>query len=362
MLEKRRVGVIGTSLISPAGVTPLEALNFIMDGHVSNIVQCNLPLVDVVTETRLVNMAVSAVARLYETRLGLRKIDYVCLGSTSSSFLQHEHNKESAITPDYVSRYLGHLLGIPDDNVLHTSQACASSSHAIALGADLIKLGYADVVLAGGVDELTQCVIDAFDAAKALSHTGCRPFDDGREGLVLGEAAAFVILAAPGIGDPLAYIDGIGLSCDANSPVAVTKEGVVKAINMALEDAEASDCEPTMVIAHGTGTVQGDQAEAIAIQESIDLPRVTSYKGNLGHPQGASGAVSVVLAVEAMKHGVYLPTAGRLLGYRGVKIAICQNPVENADVSSTLCLSSGSWGVNAALFLRRAHDYDDSND
>ncbi len=278
------------------------------------------------------------------------KIDALCIGSTSSSF--HEVEIGLDAEPNCLVKALGSRYEIP--KLFQVSQACSSSSYAIALGVDMIRLGVADVVLAGGADELTSCVISAFESVR-LHVERCTPFDLDRKGLVLGEAASFVLLAKDGIGNPSCYIDGIGLTCDAMDSVAPSDTGISRAIEEAMWDAKTNHID--FVVAHGTGTKLNDITEAKAISRSCSLhpPIVSSYKGSLGHPQGASGAVGVSLAVKSLQYQVAFPTTGFTTHDPEIDVNVKVNEfVRRMPIHQILCLSSGSWGTNAAIIITKA--------
>ena len=371
-MEQKRIEIIGASLVSSGGETLEQTWEFISKGYssckplpeeFSCHVQSNRGHWITTFERnpyRLLALAEKAIEQLFdglEDRVGSKQeipsIGALCIGSTSSSFTEVERGVE--VKPDYLGANLARKFEIP--LWFQTSQACASSSHAIALGADLIRNGKVDTVLAGGVDELACCVMAAFEAVK-LHCDECKPFDRDRQGLVLGEAAAFVLMAREGLGQPWCYLDGAGLTCDAWNSVAPLQRGISKAILDAIVDAQCEKID--FVVTHGTGTKLNDFVEATAIWDAMkDLnfpfPVISSYKGSLGHPQGASGAVGIALAIQALRTQSLFPT----VGLNQTDPAI---PLEVVKTSSThlgtmldevLCLSYGSWGTNAAIVLSK---------
>ncbi len=211
------------------------------------------------------------------------------------------------------------------------------------------------MVLSGGADEVCSSVIAAFNAVRIYGDR-CQPFDLNRRGLVLGEGAAFVILAREGIGRPIAYLDGYGLTSDAKDVAAMDPESVVTAIMDSISDGGLYN-SIDLICAHGTGTKENDKAESEAIEyiwrNREQQPIVTSYKGGLGHPQGASGAVGLALVLEAMKRGVVFPTVGSETVDPDLYIEILHGPVYT-PIKSALVLSHGTWGVSTSLFVRAA--------
>ncbi len=188
------------------------------------------------------------------------------------------------------------------------ASACTSGSQAIAIGADLILSGVCDVVLAGGVDCLSRLTYHGFAALGLMSETRCTPFDAGRTGLNLGEAAAFVVLARPGVAaSPLARLTGWSSSADGFHATAPRPDGsgVASAIRGAMALAAVTPRDIGWVHAHGTATATNDAVEALAIGNVFggQAVPVSSTKHLFGHTLGAAGAVSAVAAVLALRHG-----------------------------------------------------------
>jgi len=203
--------------------------------------------------------------------------------------------------------------------------ACASSSAAIGETLRAIRHGYADRVLAGGSEALlTYGVLHAWHALRALApadqdvSASCRPFSKDRNGLVLGEGAAFLVLesldSALARGAAiLAELVGFGSSCDASHITHPSADGQVSAIRRALNDADLGADAVDYINAHGTATVVGDAVEAESIRAVFgyrDEPvPVSSTKAAHGHLMGAGGAVEFALSLLAILHDQIPPTA-----------------------------------------------------
>jgi 3-oxoacyl-(acyl-carrier-protein) synthase len=241
--------------------------------------------------------------------------------------------------------------------------ACASGTHAIALAAEWIRRGRADVVLAGGTDLLCRFVVAGFNCLKATADV-VRPFDMDRRGLALGEGAAIVVLeeeahAAHRRAPAQARLLGVGAAADATHMTAPDREGggAARALEAALADAGTPPDAVGFVSAHGTGTPYNDAMEAVAIARVFGPQRVpvNSIKGAIGHTLGAAGAFEAVLCVRVLAEAVIPPTAGLMTvdpacgGLDLVRGAPRRHPVP-AAVSS----SSGFAGTNAALVLGHA--------
>lgn len=208
---------------------------------------------------------------------------------------------------------------------LTIATACASGANAIGEGARLIRDRSADIVLAGGAEApLTVFGVIGFHHLRALStHNddppgASRPFDESRDGFVLAEGAAFVVLESSSHArargaKPWAYVCGYGCNNDASDLVMPKGDGtgMEECLRLALEDADVSPREVLFVNAHGTSTVLNDRIEAQAIRRVFGAhsPPVTSVKGVIGHSLGASGAVELIATCLSLATRRVPPTA-----------------------------------------------------
>jgi 3-oxoacyl-[acyl-carrier-protein] synthase II len=241
--------------------------------------------------------------------------------------------------------------------------ACASSTHAIALAADWVRRGRAEVVLAGGTDLLCRFVVAGFNCLRATAETA-HPFDVRRRGLVLGEGAAVVIVesadAAARRGATVrARVLGVGGAGDAVHMTAPDREGggAARAIAAALGDAGVRPADVGFVSAHGTGTPYNDAMEAAALGRLFE-PRavpVNSIKGAIGHTLGAAGAFEAVMCTRVLATGILPPTAGlEELDPTCAGLDVVHGDARGADVAVALSTSSGFAGTNAAVVFGRA--------
>ncbi|WP_239094892.1 beta-ketoacyl-[acyl-carrier-protein] synthase family protein [Planotetraspora silvatica] len=195
--------------------------------------------------------------------------------------------------------------------------ACASGAEAIAMGLDLIRLGRADVVIAGGAEACVHpLTLAGFAQARALSRRNdapqeaSRPFDTGRDGFVLGEGAALVVLereefAAARGARVHATLAGAGTTSDAHHITAADVAGQVRAMRLALDSAGLDTLDVGHVNAHATSTPTGDLTETRSIAEALGThPAVTATKSMTGHMCGAAGAMGAVAAILAIRDGV----------------------------------------------------------
>ncbi|MBM3224834.1 MAG: beta-ketoacyl-[acyl-carrier-protein] synthase family protein, partial [Candidatus Tectomicrobia bacterium] len=241
--------------------------------------------------------------------------------------------------------------------------ACSSSAAAIATIADLIETGVADVGLAGGVDTLTRLCFMGFNALKLLDPQPCRPFARDRRGMSLGEGAAVLVLEswqhAMARGAPqYAYVAGCGLSSDAFHPTAPPPEaeGAVRAMREALHRARMTPADITYVNAHGTGTVQNDRAEAMALVEVFGAGQVlvSSTKSLIGHAMGAAGALEAVATVCALEAGRVPPTANLVEPDPAIPFDCIPQQARSLTLHGAMSNSFGFGGQNVSLVFQRA--------
>lgn len=205
------------------------------------------------------------------------------------------------------------------------STACAAGAEAIGTGAELIRSGRADVVVAGGFEApITPWNLTAFWRVAALSTRNedparsSRPFDAQRDGFVMGEGAGFLLLERLDLAqarDARVYADlaGFGWNCDAHHLTAPSSDGAgaAECMRMALADAGVTPDEVAHVNAHGTSTRVNDEIEARAIEAVFGpaTPPVTAPKGVIGHLIAGAGAVESIVAIVAMRRGEVPPIA-----------------------------------------------------
>lgn len=247
------------------------------------------------------------------------------------------------------------------------SVACASGTAAIGLGAELIRRGEADQILAGGYDALSEFVFAGFDSLRALSPTTVRPFDRRRDGLGLGEGAGFVLLEEAGFARRrgarvLARVRGYASASDAHHMTrpSPTGDGLFRAVTGALANAQASPEEVGFISAHGTATPFNDRMEAAGLarlfgKRAGEIP-VNSIKGALGHTLGAAGALEAVMTTLVLMRGVVPPTANLSEVDPGCPLDLVSGRarVVSRGIEMAVSTSSAFAGTNAALVLERA--------
>lgn len=255
-------------------------------------------------------------------------------------------------------------------NLCHVT-ACASSAHSLGEAARAIRVGDADVMLAGGTEAaINDLVLAGFGSMHALStrndepQRASRPFDANRDGFVLGEGAAVLVLEAEEHARARgarvrAELAGYGATADAAQLAApdIESGGAVRCMRAALADAGLEPQAVDYINAHATSTPAGDVVEVESIRrafgEHADSIAVSATKGMTGHLLGAAGAVEAVFCVKALEDGQLPPT----INLEGLDPACVLDHVDGkaraADVRVALSNSFGFGGVNAALvFLR----------
>lgn len=262
------------------------------------------------------------------------------------------------------------------------STACAASAHAVGDAFNFIKLGYADLMLAGGTESaINDLGIAGFARMKALS--GCkdpskasRPFDSKRDGFVIGEGACVLVLetlesALARKASIIAEVSGYGLSGDAfhiTSP-SENGNGACRAMSIALQSAGIFTNDIDYINAHATSTPAGDKAESDAIEElffsnlSLDPSfkergnvrplYVSSTKGSTGHMLGAAGAAEIAFTSMALNSGVLPPTLNLENPDKETKFVHIPQTAVNVNIKYAISNSFGFGGTNASIVLKK---------
>jgi len=246
--------------------------------------------------------------------------------------------------------------------VITVSTACASGATALAVGADLLRAGEVDAVVAGGYDVLCRFVMRGFNALRALTRDEVRPFDRRRSGLLLGEGAALVLMCRePDAGAKrLGTLLGYGSASDASHISAPDPEGrgLERAVRGALGQAGVTPEEIDFISAHGTGTPLNDPAETAALKRALG-PRahavpVNSIKPSLGHTMGAAATLEAIMCLLASRHGFIPPTLHLEDPDPDCDLDYVRGSARAARPRLSLSTSLGFGGCNAALVLESA--------
>ena len=272
--------------------------------------------------------------------------------------------------PARVSRYpsqqqvadLQQSLGFTGPAMI-VSNACASGANAIGHAADLVRAGFAEIVLVGGFEALCELVYCGFDCLQALAPDDCRPFDVNRRGLMLGEGAAFLVIesedhATARGARPKGRIIGYGHTTDTHHITQPDPSGAPLeiCIRRALEQAGLQPSDIGHINAHGTGTPFNDSAEAAAFSRVFTKnppPRLVSTKAAIGHTLGAAGTLEAVFSLLALQTRCIPPQIKTSHPIPEVAGWLSQ-PGEILDKPAVLSVNLGFGGSNAALIFAAA--------
>ncbi|MEU8122606.1 beta-ketoacyl synthase N-terminal-like domain-containing protein [Spirillospora sp. NPDC049024] len=238
------------------------------------------------------------------------------------------------------------------------SGACSAGGHALALAQDLVELGAADAVVAAAADTATRSMLAMIGRVSPVPASAVRPFDAGREGVLLGEGAAAVVVVPERRPSgrrrvrPLARLLATGLSCDAAHPTAPDVAGIGRAMRDAFDRAGRRPAEVGLVVAHGTGTALNDPAECRALRDLGCAPLVTAVKGAVGHTSGAAALVNLDVAVRCLEEGAVPPVVGlRTVLDEGADVRFVQDGPAALPSGLVQLNAFGFGGVNAVTLL-----------
>jgi 3-oxoacyl-[acyl-carrier-protein] synthase II len=282
--------------------------------------------------------------------------------------LDHGPNKVSALlipmlVPNMVAGNVSMRFNATGPNLV-TATACASGATAIGVARDLLRSHACDVVLAGGAEAgVAPLIVTGFSQMGALSGrrdepaAASRPFDLGRDGFVIGEGSAVLVLeraadAAARRARVRARLMGYGASADAHHMTAPdpTGMGVERAMRSALADGDIQPSEVDHVNAHGTSTPLNDLTESRVLARCLGPgAAVTSTKGVVGHTLGAAGAIEAAFTVLAVEQGIVPPTANLDSQDPEIDIDVVAKQARVRRISVALSNSFGFGGQNAVL-------------
>jgi len=245
------------------------------------------------------------------------------------------------------------------------STACAAGNYSIGYGFDLIRLGKADIILAGGAEPLSKVAFTGFNQFSVVAPTICQPFDKNRKGIMVAEGAGLVVLES--LENALkrkvkiyAEVLGYGLSCDAFHMTTSSTEGIVACMRKAIQETGITVEQVDYISAHGTGTLTNDRNESAAIKEVFGphykkIP-VSSIKSMLGHTMGAASAIEAIACALAVQNDMIPPTINYETPDPECDIDCVPNQSRNHTVTIALNNSYAFGGNNACLVLKKFMD------
>ncbi|MFT3739420.1 MAG: beta-ketoacyl-[acyl-carrier-protein] synthase family protein [Breznakibacter sp.] len=285
-------------------------------------------------------------------------------GMCRTNQLYDDSNLKSETT-EFLESYSGHahalqicrkhrLKGLVD--VINT--ACSSSANAIMNGARLIRSGRAKRVIVGGVDSLSKYTVNGFNSLQILSPERCAPFDAGRQGLNLGEAAGYLVLesGAQASGKKVyAKVSGYGNSNDAfhASSMSDNATGILRAMRDAVQVASIEPGQVNYINAHGTGTQNNDQVELVGFKSFFEtVPPFSSTKSFVGHTLGAAGAIEAIYSILGLVHGEMYANLNFKIPVEGFNLAPLTQ-MTKADLRYVMSNSYGFSGNCTSLIFQR---------
>lgn len=290
-----------------------------------------------------------------------------------ASFYQGEWKKIPALSvirgmPNSVANHVAIAFGIGGPNST-ISNACVSSAEAIGQAYLQIANGRLSTAICGGTECLlweslmaAWCKLRVMSTQNDTPQTASKPFDRHRDGMVMADGAAILILedleqARARGAEILAEITGFGQSCDAFHVTAPNSDGQARAIEMALNDARLAVNDVQYINAHGTGTTLNDTTETATIKKvfgdkAYDIP-ITAQKAMTGHAIGAAGAMEIVATTLSLQHGILLPTINLHDPDPDCDLDYIPNEARTQAIDIALSNHFAFGGSNAALVLQR---------
>ncbi|HET7560855.1 MAG TPA: beta-ketoacyl-ACP synthase [Rhodanobacteraceae bacterium] len=288
----------------------------------------------------------TSTASIGDTELAYRRLD--------DGHFPADLRRPQIHTPHSLAAFVAAATGITGP-ALTISTACSSSAKVFASAERLLRLGLADAALVGGVDTLCDSVLFGFNSLDLVSQQPCRPFDTGRDGISIGEAAAFALLERAAAAPGAARLIGYGESSDAHhmSTPHPDARGALAALDDALARAGINADAVDYINLHGTATPKNDEVEAKVLSRFPAHTRASSTKGFTGHTLGAAGALEAVLSLLAIEHGCVPPSLGCSIPIPDAAPWLALQP-EARPIDVALSNSFGFGGNNACLAFARA--------
>lgn len=279
------------------------------------------------------------------------------LANNTKGKLRNVVNHECGAVTELVSDKLG-----IKNYITTISTACSSSANAIFLAARLIKQNMLDVVVTGGTDALTKFTLNGFNTLMILDQQLCKPFDENRKGLNLGEGAGYVVLVSEKVAaslkkDVYCELSGYANANDAYHQTASSPEGTGSFLAMtgALEKSGLQPSDIDYINLHGTGTQNNDIAEGTAIKRLFadHYPKMSSTKSFTGHTLGACGGLEAVFSALAIKHSIIYPNLRLETPMVDLPFVPERKLVKNVPVKNVMSNSFGFGGNCSSLIFSK---------
>jgi 3-oxoacyl-[acyl-carrier-protein] synthase-1 len=333
----------------------------------------NIPLNEVLTRSSLLGIIAAAEA-IKTSGIRVKDIPTAFISATTVGgmdvsehyyfdFLENNSRNKFITTYDCAesTERIAEYFGL-DEYLSTVSTACSSSANSIILGARMIKNGLVDRAICGGTECMTKFHLNGFNALAVIDKNPCKPFDQNRNGITLGEAAAFLVLESektafqPGK-KIFAELTGYSNICEAFHPTATSDQGdgPYLAMKMALKMAGLDVSDIDYINAHGTGTVNNDSSEGFAIERLFGkhIPPFSSTKSFTGHTTSAAGAVEAVLCLIAMQNNLILPNLNYSSPMSEIGIRPVAEMIKGQNIKHVLSNSFGFGGNESCLVLSK---------
>jgi 3-oxoacyl-(acyl-carrier-protein) synthase len=275
----------------------------------------------------------------------------------------HKGKLKNIITHDCgdSTEKISDYLGIKD-YISTISTACSSSANSIMFGARLIKNNLLDRVIVGGTDSLTKFTLNGFNTLMILDKNQCKPFDENRKGLNLGEGAGYIIIESEKSVNAkekkvLAELTGYANVNDAYHQTASSPEGfgAYMAMKKAIDMSGLNFTDIDYINAHGTGTANNDLSEGKAIEKIFGskFPKISSTKGFTGHTLGAAGGIEAVFSVLAIHHNMVMPNLNFSTQMKELNFKPTTELLKEAGIKNVLSNSLGFGGNCSSLVFSK---------
>jgi 3-oxoacyl-(acyl-carrier-protein) synthase len=272
--------------------------------------------------------------------------------STGSEYLQSYNC--TAHTMQIANHY--HLKGFT--NTINT--ACSSSANSIMMGMRLIRSGRVKRAIVGGSESMAKYTVNGFNSLQILSDKKCKPFDEARDGLNLGEAAAYLVLEAEDVCKHKTHygkIIGAGNANDAfhSSSLSDDAVGIAKCMELALQDANIAPSQVDYINAHGTGTPNNDQVEVTGFGKVFQkIPPFSSTKSYTGHTLGASGVLEAVFCILSLNYNELYPNLHTKNPIAGCSPSLVTKYTPNISLNYIMSNSYGFGGNCTSLLFSKS--------
>jgi len=269
------------------------------------------------------------------------------------------HNEKKPIELDRLHFGSASNSGLTTSVPVYTfCNACSASNFTLGIAMDMLEDDTLDVAIVGGIDSITESMFGLLDRVNPMHPQVLRSLNKGRQGVVMGEGAAAVVLEKNPLSSSVT-IRSVGVSCDAYQDTAPHKDGLVAAMRDAGKRSGVKPAEIDMLFVHGTGTILNDEVEMVAVREYFSDHAnslfITGIKPNIGHTSGASGLISTIVASKSLLEGVAPPIFGLEdpieLTYG---MNLLDEATSTAKVNNIQINAFGFGGVNAVVVISRS--------